>query len=207
MQREGSAVKRLTLPEPRLAGKVTVEGALRERRSVRRFSSQGLTLEEIGQLLWSVQGVTGTGGERTTPSAGGLYPLQIYLAAARVDGLEVGVYRYRADKHDLEPVVEGDVRIRLAAASHGVEWVDAAPVVLAIGGVVQRTAIKYGARARRYVYIEVGCAAENIYLQAQSLGLGAVLVGAFDDQEVSDTMKLREGEEIMALMPVGRPRS
>jgi len=189
-----------------LAGKVTVEGALRERRSIRRFASQALTLEEIGQLLWSVQGVTGTGGERTTPSAGGLYPLQVYLAAARVDGLEVGVYRYRPDKHDLEPVAEGDVRIKLAAASHGVEWVDSAPAVLAIGGVVQRTAIKYGARARRYVYIEVGCAAENIYLQAQSLGLGAVLVGAFDDHEVGGVMNLREGEEAMALMPVGRPR-
>ncbi|MGB5815289.1 MAG: SagB/ThcOx family dehydrogenase [Thermoanaerobaculia bacterium] len=199
-------MKRLTLPEPRLAGKVTVEGALRERRSIRRFASQSLTLGEIGQLLWSVQGVTGTGGERTTPSAGGLYPLQMYLAAARVDGLEVGIYRYRPDLHDLEPVAEGDVRIKLAAASHGVEWVDSAPVVLAIGGVVQKTAIKYGARARRYVYIEVGCAAENVYLQAQSLGLGAVLVGAFDDHEVGAIMQLREGEEAMALMPVGRPR-
>ncbi len=127
-------MKRLTLPEPRLAGKVTVEGALRERRSIRRFASQSLTLDEIGQLLWSVQGVTGTGGERTTPSAGGLYPLQIYLVAARVDGLEVGIYRYRPDKHDLEPVAEGDVRVKLAAASHGVEWVDSAPAVLAIGG-------------------------------------------------------------------------
>lgn len=199
-------MKRLALPEPRLAGKVTVEGALRERRSVRRFASEALTLDEIAQLLWSVQGVTGTGGERTTPSAGGLYPLQMYVAAARVEGLEEGVYRYRVDRHDLEPVAEGDVRIKLAAASHGVEWVDSAPVVLAIGGVVQRTAIKYGARARRYVYIEVGCAAENLYLQAQSLGLGGVLVGAFDDQEVSDILKLREGEEAMALMPVGRPR-
>jgi len=199
-------VKRLTLPEPRLAGKVTVEGALRERRSIRRFASQSLTLEEIGQLLWSVQGVTGTGGERTTPSAGGLYPLQIYLVAARVDGLEVGIYRYRPDKHDLEPVAEGDVRVKLAAASHGVEWVDSAPAVLAIGGVVEKTAIKYGARARRYVYMEVGCAAENVYLQAQSLGLGAVLVGAFDDHEVAAIVQLREAEEAMAIMPVGRLR-
>lgn len=200
-------MKRSTLPEPRLAGKLTVEGALRERRSVRRFDGESLTLAEIGQLLWALQGITGSRGERTAPSAGDLYPLEVYVAAARVEDLAVGIYRYRPEAHDLEPIAEGDVRVRLAAAAHSVEWVDSAPAVLALAGVVQRTAIKYGARARRYVHIEAGCAAENLYLQAQSLGLGAVLVGAFDDQDVGATLQMREGEEPMALMPVGRPRS
>jgi SagB-type dehydrogenase family enzyme len=196
----------ITLPEPSIDGAGSFAANLRERRSVRDFAASALSLEAVGQLLWAAQGVTSPSGERTAPSAGALYPLEIYLVAGNVDGLTEGVYRYHAQGHSLRAHVAGDRRRELAHAALGQPAAREAPAVLVLVALYARTARKYGARAERYVHIEVGHAVQNVYLQAQALGLGTVIIGAFDDDAVRGALELAEQEAPLALLPVGVPR-
>jgi SagB-type dehydrogenase family enzyme len=196
----------IDLPSPSSDGDVALETAIHERRSVREFSKQSLSLDDIAQLLWAAQGVTSRDGGRTAPSAGALYPLELYLVAGNVDSLPAGVYHYRSEGHRLRHVADGDLRNALAAAALDQSWVRRAPVVLLFAGVYERSAGKYGQRARRYTHIEVGHAAQNVYLQAVARNLGTVIVGAFQDAEVQEVLGLPKDHAPLALMPVGHLR-
>jgi SagB-type dehydrogenase family enzyme len=197
---------RVTLPEPSLEGEVPVERAIAERRSVRAFARQPLTLANASQLLWAAQGLTDPSGLRAAPSAGALYPLEISLVAGNVSGLRAGVYRYEPRRHRLVLRREGDLRSEVAKAALDQDWVAEAPAILVIAAVPRRTTRKYGARAERYVYIEAGHAAQNVYLQAGALGLGTTIVGAFRDAKLARILGLAEQEQSLALLPIGTPR-
>jgi len=199
-EEEGIEVK---LRVVRLVGDVSVEEALAARRSVRVYEETFLTLEEVAQLLWAAQGITSEWGGRTAPSAGATYPLEIYVVVGGVEELEAGVYRYLPGEHSVRRVNEGDLRDKLSSAALGQEWVRTAPVSLVIAASYERTTRQYGERGKRYVHMEVGHVGQNVYLQATSLGLGTVMVGAFDDAEVKELLGIEE--EPLAIMPVGRP--
>ncbi|MDP1900361.1 MAG: SagB/ThcOx family dehydrogenase [Rubrivivax sp.] len=194
----------IPLAPPRLKGVASVEEALQQRRSVRSFAVAALDLQDVAQLLWAAQGVTHPEGHRTAPSAGALRPLVVYLVAGNVAGLAPGVYRYQPQEHALVLTQPADARGRLASAALGQASVRDAPAVLVIAAVYARTAQKYGARAERYVHIEVGHAAQNVYLQATARGLGTVLVGAFDDLKVREALGLPADHASLGLMPLGR---
>jgi SagB-type dehydrogenase family enzyme len=198
--------QRIPLPVVETSKEMSVDDALKQRRSMREFSRDGLVLDDVARLLWAAQGITGRRGLRTAPSAGALYPLELYVVAGDVAGLAPGVYRYRPKKHDLVLVASGDRRKRLASAALGQGWVRRAPAVLVITGVYRRTMNKYGQRGRRYVHIEVGHAAQNVYLAATARDLGTVMVGAFDDNAVRDVLTLPADHEPLGLMPIGRRR-
>ncbi len=193
------------LPEPVLEGNVSVEEALRERRSVRTYAEVPLTLADIGQILWAAQGVTDDRGYRTAPSAGALYPLEIYVTAGDVMGLAPGIYHYQPEKHLLIQVTSGDRRADLQAAAINQTPVGDAPATVVITAIPDRTTTKYGERGLRYVDMEAGHASENIYLQVAATGLGTVTIGAFDDDGVREILGLPENETPLYLMPVGRP--
>ncbi len=193
------------LPEPRRSDGHSLEQALAERRSVRQFATAPLKLEELGQLAWAAQGVTGQ-GHRTVPSAGGLYPIELNVVVGNVVGLAPGVYRYTPDEHRLERVADEDRRTKLAAAAFGQSWMAEAPAIFVIAGVERRTTTKYGERGVRYVHMEAGHAGENVLLQATALGLGATVVGAFDDERVKIVTGLPAAARPLSLVPVGRPR-
>lgn len=193
----------VVLPPPRLDGGAAIERVLAERRSVREFARGALTLPQVAQLLWAAQGVTGADGRRTAPSAGALYPLELYLVAGEVRDLAPGVYRYVPGKHRLEQLGAGDVRRKLCAAALAQECVAEGAAVAVFTAVERRTTRKYGPRGVRYVHIEIGHAAQNLALAATALGLGTVTVGAFDDAAVARILKLPEGETPLYLMPVG----
>ena len=198
----------MALPKPRRQGPLSVEEAIASRRSVREYADGSLTLDQLSQLLWSAQGITDSRyGLRSAPSAGALYPLEVYAAVEHVDGLRAGVYRYVPRRHSLELVLAGSVRAQLARDALSQAAVGDAPVTLAFAAVFARTTGKYGERGRRYVHMEVGHAAQNVYLQAAAFGLGTVVIGAFDDGAVGRTLRLRGGEEPLCLMPVGRAPS
>jgi len=189
------------LPSPLLSGPLSLEEALRTRRSVRSFSAEGLTRAEIGQLLWAAQGVTDLDGHRTAPSAGARYPLELDVVTAE------GVARYVPDGHRLVRRSATDGRAALRRAAFDQASVGEAPLVIVISGVVERTALRYGTeRAERYVALEAGHAAQDVLLEAVSLGLGAVPVGAFDDAEIRRVLALADGEAPLYLIPVGHPR-
>ena len=198
--------RRISLPRVEYDGDTSVETALRARRSIREYSRAALTLNDLSQLLWAAQGITDRDGLRTAPSAGALYPLEIYVVAGNVDELPAGIYRYVPKGHNLLSLADGDQRKPLAKAALGQSWVRRAPVVLVIAAVYERSKRKYGRRGVRYSHIEVGHAAQNVYLQAETLGLGTVIVGAFEDKEVQQVLQLPADHEPLALMPVGRKR-
>jgi SagB-type dehydrogenase family enzyme len=196
----------ITLPAPSLTGNIAVESALNLRRSVRFFTPEPLSLTEVSQLLWAAQGITGFYGQRNAPSAGALYPLDLYLAAGRVEGLHAGVYRYQVQNHSLVLQVEGDARKGLADAALKQRSILLAPAVIVVTAVFDRTGWKYGARAERYVFMETGHTAQNISLQAVALGLGTVMIGAFDEPQVSRALAMEPDEEPLYIIPVGRGR-
>jgi SagB-type dehydrogenase family enzyme len=173
---------------------------------VREFASAPLRLDDLAQLVWAAQGQTARSGLRTAPSAGALYPLELFVVAGNVQDLAAGVYRYQPSPHRLALVAEGDRRQRLVEAALGQRWIGEAPAILVIAGVERRTTVKYGARGMRYVHMEAGHAAQNALLQAVALGLGATVVGAFSDAEVRTVTALRPDEQPLYLIPVGRPR-
>ena len=192
------------LPKPRYVGNVSVEEAMLKRRSVRKYKKSPLELSEISQLLWAAQGVTDPRGFRTAPSAGALYPLELYLVASSVKGLDQGVYKYSADRHALKMVIKGERQSRLYWSSWAQKSVKKAQAVVVITAVYKRTTGKYGNRGVRYVHMEVGHAAQNIYLQAVSLGLGTIAIGAFNDSSVKKEIGAQKDEEPLCIMPIGK---
>jgi SagB-type dehydrogenase family enzyme len=193
----------IELPEPNRDGDVSVERALALRRSRREFAPEPLSLANASQLLWAAQGVSGSKGRRTAPSAGALYPLEVYLVAGAVSGLPPGVYHYEPEPHRLVRTVAGDVRAQVAKAALAQDWIAEAPAIVVIAGVHHRTAWKYWKRAPRYVHMEAGHAAQNVYLQAVALGLGTTMVGAFRDDALAEVLDLPSLTEPLGLLPVG----
>ena len=196
--------KVIKLSAPATSSTVSVEAALQARKSIRYYAHDPLLLSEVSQLLWAAQGITRKNGMRTAPSAGALYPLEVYLVVGRVQDLAPGVYRYHSQGHELEKLTSGDRRRELTHAALQQSSIEKGAIDIVLAAVYERTAGKYGSRAERYVHMEVGHAAQNIYLQATSLGLGTVVVGAFDDQAVQQTLMMNSNEYPLCIMPVGR---
>jgi SagB-type dehydrogenase family enzyme len=197
---------RLTLPEPAVTGTMSIEEALNRRRSVREYSQQPITLKELSQLLWAAQGISGPRGMRTAPSAGALYPLRLYVVGSQVTSLSPGLYAYRPHVHALDQIVADNVFARLIDATFKQQWMRDASAVIVIAADYAVTASRYGARAERFVNIEVGHAAQNVYLQAAGLNVATVMVGAFDEAQVAKVLRLPQAERPIALMPVGKPK-
>ena len=197
MQTDKNGVIKLT--EPVKKSHVSLEETLKRRESIRQFTDTPLTREEISQLLWAGQGITRRWGGRTAPSAGALYPLELYIA------LPKGIFHYNPKDHSLILHGNKNVLAALSGAALGQACIRDAPAVIVIAAVYERVEIKYGRRGERYAKIEVGHAAQNILLQAVSLGLGAVPVGAYYDEKVHNVLKLPPRHEPLYLIPVGHP--
>jgi len=190
----------ITLPKPNQKGPMSLEQTISARRSRRDFSPEPLTLEQIGQLTWAAQGQDARSRYRTTPSAGATYPLELFVVSG--DGL----FRYLPAEHSLEKVLGQDLRSALSSAAWGQEFIKAAPLTLVFAARFSRTTNRYGQRGIRYVYMEAGHAAQNVHLQAESLGLGSVAVGAFDDASVSKVLSLPDYAEPIYMVVVGYSR-
>ena len=206
----------ISLPSPRLEGKVSLEETIVRRRSVRRYRREPLDLSQLSQVLWSAQGITGSGRLRAVPSAGATYPLEVFVVVGRQGvivrepkqppkELQAGVYHYEADSHSLSLHKAADLRPDLARASLDQEFITDAPVDIVICALYHRTSGRYGKRSERYVHMEAGHAGQNIHLQALALGLATVEVGAFRDEEVREVFGLEEQIKPLYIMPVGRP--
>ena len=187
----------IELPPPDLTGQMTLERALLERRSRREFAPVELPLATIGQLLWAGQGITDDRGHRTAPSAGALYPLELYAVTA------TEVFHYVPDGHRVERRSDSTTLALLDEAAFGQDHVSTAPAVLVVVGVDDRTEAEYGALASDFVEREAGHASQNILLQATALDLAAVPVGGFDPATVAQLLALPPGHEVMYLVPVG----
>ncbi len=201
--------EKIKLPLPDYRGMV-LEEAIKRRRSVRNYSSAPLTLEEISQLLFSAQGITGYYAGiplRAAPSAGALYPVEIYLIVLNVNGLKKGIYHYNVREHSLEFIKEGDFKNEIFKAGLFQEMFLDAPVIFVYTAIFKRTTYKYDERGYRYVYIEIGHIAQNVSLQAVSLGLVSCVIGAFFDDMVNKIIEVDGKEEaVIYLQTIGKPK-
>ncbi len=197
---EGGKMEEIKLPEP-LKTNEKIEVCIEKRRSIRRFKKDTLSMQEISTLLWATQGITEKKREfRTAPSAGATYPLEVYLLK------HDGFFRYIPSRHSLVKISDKDMRKELCKACLGQSYVEEAPIDIVITAIPERTTRYYGERGIRYVWIEVGHAAQNLHLEAVALGLGSVPIGAFHDEEIKNLMKLKENEIPCYVIPVGHPK-
>jgi SagB-type dehydrogenase family enzyme len=197
----------LKLPPPNHQGRMTVEEATSKRRSIRRFRTQPLSLMQLSQILWSAQGITGTGGRRAAPSAGATYPLEIFIVIGEhgVENLASGIYHYDVDSHSLSLHLMGDLRQKIAEVALSQSFIANCPVDIVICALYTRTAYRYGRRGERYVHMEVGHVGQSISLQAVALGLATVMVGAFEDNELRRILKIEEQIKPLYIIPLGKP--
>jgi SagB-type dehydrogenase family enzyme len=194
----------LNLPDPKLCSATSIEEALKYRQSVREYTPGKLTLAELGQLLWSAYGVTRPDGKRTAPSAKEVFPLRIYAVVNDVEGLDQGLYRYESETHRLDELQRGEFRTDLFAATYSQTAVANGAAILVFAAVFAIAEAEFGASGRQYVYMDLGHAGQNVYLQAVSLKVGTVVIGAFRSGKVQQLLALPEGETPLYLMPIGR---
>ena len=201
----GPGAELVKLPPPSYKGAMSVEEALKARRTVRQFAARALDLRQVSQLLWGADGLSDPRGHRTAASAGATYPLEIYLVVGErgVADLPAGVYRYLVKEHALEPGVKGDLRQAVARASLHQAWMTHAPVMVVIAAEYRRCTARYGERGLMYTHMEAGHVGTNVFLQAEALGLGAGIVGAFEDQGLSQALQLPKDYVPLLVMPVG----
>jgi SagB-type dehydrogenase family enzyme len=180
--------KVIKLPKPEYRGMI-LEEAIKKRRSVRNYSPKAMSIAQLSQLLFAAQGITGKMyGQplRSTPSAGALYPFEIYIVVNNVKDLPQGIYHYSILEHAIELIKAGDFSSQITSAGLKQEMLGEADVTFVLSAIFDRARHKYGERGFRYVYMEAGHISQNIYLQAVSLGLGSVSVGAFLDKKVNE---------------------
>ena len=188
----------IMLPEPQQKSNISLEEALNNRRSKRQFQARDLKLEDISQILWAAQGITEMStGFRTAPSAGALYPLELFVVKSD------GFFNYIPKGHKLKKLSSSDLRSELMKASLFQKSISEAPVDIVITAIYERTTLKYGNRGIRYVHMEAGHTCQNILLEATALGLGAVPIGAFSDTNVQKVLNLPEDYIPLYVIPVG----
>lgn len=185
------------LPEPAKKGKISLEEVIAKRRSCRSFTGKALTPQQISQILWAGQGITGSKGLRAAPSAGATYPLTLYVS------LPEGVFRYVPEDHSLTLIKSADIRVDLARASVEQYFMTKAGMIVIIAARFERTTSRYGRRGERYVILEAGHCAENMFLQAEALGLGSVAIGAYNDGEIATLAGLEKSEQPLLLVAIG----
>lgn len=201
----------IKLPKPMLNGKISVENSMLKKKSARHFSTAPLTVEQVSQLLWAANGtlpVDAVSGAtiKTLPSAGGIYPLEIFLltGSGTVKGLPAGVFSYNSTSNSLVSISPQDSRLSVAQAALSQLWLAAAPAVIIISAAFNKTTAKYGTRGIQYVYMESGAAVQNLYLQSESLGLKIGVAGAFDETQVSTAMKMPAAVTPLLICAIGK---
>ena len=193
----------INLPKPSLKGEISFEEAVLKRRSVRSYSDEPLKIEEVSQLLWASQGITDFDYNfRTTPSAGALYPLSIYIVVENVENLDSGIYKYLPESHSVEKIKEGNFRNDIYENSLKQSSIKESSLIIIICADYQITRNKYKEHAEKYVHMESGHVGQNIYLQSVSLNLGVVAVGAFDNQEIKNIINSKEVP--IYIFPIGK---
>jgi SagB-type dehydrogenase family enzyme len=199
-QEKGAKMETVKLPEPNYDGKVSVEKALLERRSIREYKEDSLTLSEVSQILWAAQGITDPKtGHRTAPSAMATYLINVYVLPGKVIGLPMGLYQYQPQGHELAKMADGDMKAKLFEAA-GQQPIKNAPAALIITGLTTKT------KNPNWFYLEAGHAAQNIYLQGVSLNIGTVVMGGFKPEDVKKILNLPADETVIYVMPLGKKK-
>lgn len=201
------------LPAPETYESESLAGCIGSRRSIREYTRTPISITSLSQLLWSAQGITGADQKRVTPSAGGLYPLNLRILVRRVSDLEPGIYEYQCDSHSLKLLEQQVPEATIQAAGIGDQpWLGEAAIVIGVAAKLEDSIRHFesqppqGERGARYVYMESGALAQNVHLQCVALKMGCVLVAGFYDAVVKEVFGLASGLEPTALLCIGQQR-
>lgn len=198
----------IVLPKPKTKGRMSAEEAISRRRSIREYRRKPIALDRLSQVLWAAQGVTDLqDGHRASPSPGAKYTLELYVFVREggVMGFPAGVYHYEPTAHSITRIKPGDHTLALQSAARDQEQVGQAAAIIVVTSIFDRATPKYGERGIQYSIQESACAGENIYIQSTALGLGTVMMGAFDEDRVGQLVGAGKGEKPLLLMPLGAP--
>jgi len=200
-----NAISRISLPKPEFSPDTKFWDIINKRHTTRAFKNEPLSIMDLSQLLFGMSGLTRVFPKfafRTIPSAGALYPIEIYAIINNVDGIEQGIYHYNIEKHELECLKQGDFKKSVAEACYGQRMLQKSAVNFVWTAIIERTRITYAERAYRYIYLDCGHLAQNFYLAAEALGLNVCAVGAYYDDEINKILDLDEKEEFAIYMGV-----
>lgn len=178
----------VSLPEAEPPEGAELGRLLASRRSRRKFAGGSISLADLSYLLWAADGLTQperSSRFRTAPSAGARHPIDTYVVANRVNSLDDGIYRYLVEDHALVDVRQGEFESQTASAAAGQNWIVGSAAVFIWTAVFERTTNRYKERGYRYVFLDVGHIAQNLYLACESLGLGMTAIAALIDDEVN----------------------
>lgn len=196
------------LPEPQTKGGPPIWDCLRKRRSVRDYKAQTVSLKELSQILWGSYGVTAKEWGyylKTAPSAGALYPIEIYVASFNVEGLKKGIYHFNPKDMTLIGVFEGDFSGEITSACLGQDFILDSAFTLVLTAIPSRTMGRYRERGVRYILMDLGCIIQNIYLSLTAMNMGGCIIGAFSDSAMNKIMNLNpEKELVLALFSAGK---
>ena len=197
----------ISLPIPHTKKTMTLSEAISKRRSWRNYKNEPVSLEDLSHLLWTAQGITDQENKfRAAPSAGALYPLELYVVVGNITNLVPGIYHYLPDSHSLIKISDGDKRSELFGAALSQEPVAQAPATIVFTADFNRTTKKYGQKGKQFVFVEVGHAAENICLSAIALNLASITIGSFDIYTVKEIVPMADDEFPLYLLPIGKPK-
>ena len=204
----------LPLPAPPQSEVTRLAG---NRWSCRAYEPITLPLSSLSALLWGSYGVTRTDtimlrGSlallRPVPSAGGLFPLEIYVVTQRVQDIPDGLHHYNVRNHSLETLGTGSVFNALERCLYMFPAIKHANAVVFLSAVFNRTQKKYGPRGYRYVLLEAGHVAQNLCLLAVEQGLGSLCMGGYADGELNKVLGLAPLEEgVVYSVAIGQPAS
>ncbi len=188
-----------------LEGTESFESLLTRRKSVRSFKSSKISYQQLSNLLFAAYGIRNSGPYKTVPSAGGLYPLSIFIAIGKesIEEIKAGIYRYTPLTNSIELIKEGDYRRIIAISCFGQAFISKAPISLIIISNFERMKYKYGSRGIRYALIEAGHSCQNLELAALSLGLVSCPVGAFSDSEIIKILGTQDYGIPLYVIPIG----
>jgi SagB-type dehydrogenase family enzyme len=193
-----NAIDIIKLPDPEFDKEIRFWDAILNRKSTRKFKNEPIRLKELSLLLFGMTGLTRVFPQfafRTVPSAGGLYPIEIYPALNNVESVKKGIYHYNIQDHSLELIKKGDFRLKISKGCLDQEMVFNAAVNFIMTAIIERSRWKYLQRCFRYIYLDAGHIGQNFYLIAQALGLGACTIGAIYDDELNKLLELDGVEE------------
>lgn len=193
---------KISLPEPDTIGTMPIETAIFKRRSAKAYADTPITLSQLGQMLWSAQGITSDDGKRTSPSRGAVYPVTLFVVADKVTDLDKGLYQYIPEEHALGLVRNGDLGSNWETITKQT-YPQAAPAVVMVSGDIYKQYARYGDITERLVTQETGHIGQNMYLQAESLGIGTVVLGGFDTEVARTFLGTEPQEKVLYLIPIG----
>lgn len=203
----GQAMENIKLNEPLEDKAIYFKDLINKRYTVREYKDTDISIDDLSYILWAAYGFKKDGG-RTVPSAGALYPLNLYVACGNLEikkgeKAPKGLYAYEPYKHELVLIKNQDLRTNIARAALSQLWMATAPCIIIITCEYSRITFKYRERGIRYAHMEVGNVSQNICLSAFNKGLACGIVGAFNDSEIKTELGIKETHEPLLLMPIG----